>query len=73
MSSYFFFYWLFSISFKNEIAHLFIPSFSMRVCYVIFFFICGSVYLGELAYSALKRALKPGIAYLEENQELLEN
>lgn len=66
-ASYFLFFYLFSISFKNEIAHLFLPTMSMRVCYVIFFFICGSVYLGELAYSALKRWLKPDIDYEEEN------
>jgi hypothetical protein len=72
-SSYFFFYWLFSVTFKNEIAHLFIPTFSMRVCYVIFFYICGTVYLLELAWSALKHWWKPEIDYEEENEELLNN
>lgn len=57
-SSYFFFFWLFSISFKNEIDHLFMPTFKMRICYIIIIFIVSAVYLAELAYSSCKRLWK---------------
>lgn len=57
-SSYFLFFYLFSISFKNEIGHLFIPTFSMRIVYIIAFFIVISVFLAECAYSQCKRMWK---------------
>lgn len=57
-SSYFLFFWLFSISFRNEIDHLFMPTFSMRICYIIMLFIVIAVFLGELAYSGCKRMCK---------------
>jgi hypothetical protein len=73
-SSYFFFFWLFSISFKNEVDHLFMPTFSMRICYLIIFFVVFSVYLAELAYSSCKRLTKGVDKDMDgETEELLEN
>lgn len=54
-SAYFFFFWLFSELFTNEIGHLFMPTFSMRVVYLVIFYIVMSVYLAEVAYSSCKR------------------
>lgn len=72
--SYFLFFYLFSISFTNEIGHLFIPTFSMRVVYVVFLFVVISVYLGELAYSACKRMCKGDHDKEDaETEQLLEN
>ena len=70
-SAYFFFYWLFSVTFKNEVNHLFMPTFSMRICYVVILFIVVSVYLAELAYSAFKRMWKGDPQIVEEEQEEL--
>lgn len=57
-SSYFFFFYLFSISFKNEVDHLFVPTFSMRIVYIVIFYVVFSVYLAELAYSSCKRMMR---------------
>ena len=72
-SSYFVFFWLFSVTFKNEIDHLFMPTFSMRIVYIIILFVVISVYLAELAYSSVKRLWRGEPPHDEEHQELLEN
>lgn len=56
--SYFFFFWIFSFSFGNEIGSLFLPTFQMRIVYASTFFIVSSVYLGEVAYSGIKRMFR---------------
>lgn len=76
-SSYFLFFYLFSISFKNEIGHLFGPTFRMRVCYLVLFFVVISVYMAELAYSTCKRICRgdklKGMADELEEQKLLDD
>jgi len=47
------------------------PTFSMRICYVVILFIVVSVYLAELAYSAFKRMWKGDPQIVEEEQEEL--
>lgn len=73
-SSYFVFFWLFSMSFKNEIGNLFQPTFSMRICWIIMFFIVITAYLLELSYASFKRLWK-GEPHdeEEEEEELLSN
>ena len=73
-SSYFVFFWLFSISFKNEVDHLFMPTFSMRIVYLIMFYVVFSVYMAELAYSSCKRLWRGDDKDMDgETEELLEN
>ena len=73
-SAYFLFFYLFSASFKNEIGSLFVPTFSIRMVYLIIFFIVFSVYLGELAYSGCKRIWKgDDTTKGGEHEELLKN
>jgi len=49
------------------------PTFSMRICYIVIIFIVVSVYLAELAYSAFKRMWKGDPQIEEEQEELLGN
>lgn len=73
-TSYFAFFWLFSISFKNEVDHLFMPTFSMRIVYLIIFYIVISVFMAELAYSSCKRLWRGDDKDMDgETEELLEN
>jgi len=72
--AYFVFFWLFSITFKNEVDHLFKPTFSMRIVYLIIFFIVFAVYLAELAYSACRKLANGDHKDMDgETEELLDN
>jgi hypothetical protein len=68
---YFFFFWLFSKVFSNDIGNLFEPTFRMRVVWLIIFFSVMSVYLGELWYSNCKRCCKTDEEPEEDRQRLL--
>jgi len=70
-SSYFVFFWLFSMSFKNEIGNLFAPTFAMRICWIVLFFIVISVYLAELSYASFKRLWKGEPRDEDEEEEEL--
>lgn len=67
-ANYFLFFFLFSFAFKNEIGHLFDPTFRMRIVYLAFLFVVGAVYLAELAYSQCKfHCKRRNDAEFEEN------
>ena len=70
-SSYFVFYYVFSQVFTNEISHLFVPAFSMRIVGLVIVYVLGSVYGAELAYSTCKRLFGRD-KYAEETREMFE-
>lgn len=73
-AAYFLFFWLFSKSFTNEIGHLFEPTFRMRICYIVIFFVVVSVYMGELTYSTCKRICRgEKMTDDAETEQLLDN
>jgi len=55
--AYFLFYGLAALVFKGEINHLFEPTWTMPITYVVTFFCVIQVYLFEKAYYNLKKMI----------------
>ena len=69
VAAYFLFYGVESIIFGGHINHLFVPSFKIKLLYVIILFNLGQVYVIERLYKSIQGLISDWLARRKEEKE----